>query len=190
MSISVPLSIKRWGFEHKYLPEMIYKEGAKFILPFFHDKDHLSKLFNTFCIHADGVESPYRKDEFRVCVVRFEEDVLCLELTFPEPEESPLCRNAYLFFTEELDYLCYYTLERPRDDALPKGADVEENDFSFMCAWVDDAHLNFGMHQIDSQEAMLVFNEMFECSKYAEEYREAIEKCNALKEHEQEFVTE
>ena len=176
MGLMIPLTVKRWGFEHRYLPEMIYKDGEDFVIPFFRDKDHLCKLFDAFCIHADGIGSPYSKNEFRTRVVRFDEDVLCLEFTFPDPEESPLCRNAFLFFTEGFDYMCYYTLEKPKDDDLPEMAD-DEGDFYFMCACVDGAHFNFGLFQFDPHEALFTFYNMFMCSQYGEEYREALEKC-------------
>jgi len=176
MSQKVSVFGKRYIFEHKYLPQMIYQLKDEFIVPFLKDKNHLSKLFNTFCVQVDGNRSPYRRDEFGVRVVEYDDDVLCIALTFPEPEDTPLCRNAFLFVTEGFENICYYTLERAKEESDP-----EEYGMSFICAWFEGAHLNFGRHRVDAQEAMDTCYELFDGSRYGLEYILELDKCRNVK---------
>ena len=174
----VPVFGKRYLFEHKYLPQMINKWKEDFIQPLMEDKNLLSELFNEFCTQIDGIGSPYSKEEFSTHVVDYGDDVLCVALAFPDPESSPLCRNVFVFFTTGCNDLCYYTLERAQEESEP-----EEYSHSFICAWFEGAHFNFGRHRVDSQEAMDTCYELFLGSQYARGYLSELDKCRNTASH-------
>ncbi len=53
---------------------------------------------NYLIFEQEGVSNPYTEDDFDVIASKVTEDILMLKVTFPEPEEEPLCYCSYFFF--------------------------------------------------------------------------------------------
>ena len=87
----------RYYFEHRYLPRTYYEYRGAFINKLAKERDMLYKLF---CLFADQneVKHNYTEEQFRIDSGKLDDSIYYLAFTFPEPEESPLCKYAYLFF--------------------------------------------------------------------------------------------
>lgn len=129
----------RYLFEHKLLPLWFFEDKDKLLGALLQDKDMLFKIINNI-FEKEGVENPYSKEQFSVLPKRVAEDVMALKISFPEPEQEPLCYCCYLFFDKEFAKLRYYCVE--------KGQEVyggERVVYPFICSWTQDGgHLNHG----------------------------------------------
>ena len=59
-----------------------------------------------------GLECPYTEDQFNVEAVKLSKDISLLIITFPEPEQGPLCYKSYLFFDEDFGRSMYFCIEK------------------------------------------------------------------------------
>lgn len=66
-----------------------------------------------------------------------------MKITYPEPEEVPLCYCSYIFFTPEFNHLAYFCVEKGEGHA-------------FLCRWTqEESHEKFGEVAMDEQGQIL-----------------------------------
>lgn len=112
----------RFGFEHHILPNGFYTDKLNFIGMFLLDKNGLFYVLKGM-LEEQGLECPYTEDQFKVEPLRLNEEISLFTLTFPEPEQGPLCYKSYLFFDEEFKRAMYFCIEK------------NENGVPSVCAW-------------------------------------------------------
>ena len=140
----------RYFFEHKLMPEGFYKEKEKFIMLLLEDKEILFRTIDDL-FNKQGFINPYTADQFDIDAAKLEDDVLIVKVTFPEPEEEPLCYCSYMLFTKDLEKKCYFCIE--------KG---QEEDFPFVCSWSPDGvHHNYGQCSFEEHDYLQRCVEMF-----------------------------
>ena len=124
----------RYVFEHRILPQWFYEDKEQFVGLLLHDKNVLFRVINNI-FEKEEVSNPYTEDDFGVIASKVTEDVLMIKITFPAPEEEPLCYCSYLFFDHDFEKINYFCIE--------KGNEYGEN-YPFVCSWDEDGHSNYG----------------------------------------------
>ena len=125
----------RYQFEHRFLPEMFFEDKAQFIGIVLKDKNILFRVIDEIFTKGE-VPNPYSEDDFTIDAARIAEHVLMLKISFPEPEEEPLCYCSYLFFDDEFEKLGYFCIEKGNE---------ESNSYPFVCSWTPEGtHVNHG----------------------------------------------
>lgn len=90
----------------------------------------------------EGVENPYAENEFRIEVVKCDEEFMVIKIVFPEPEEEPLCYCSYLFVDKEMKNLKYFCIEKAN------GLEI-----AFVCSRTDSGqHMNYGNCSMEDKE--------------------------------------
>lgn len=138
----------RYFFEHKLLPKWFFDEQMNFTISLLQDSSILYKAINDIYT-GEGVENPYTSDMFKTEGGRISEDVFLLKITFPEPEEQPLCYCQYLFFDEKFEKVSFFTIER--------GIRIETGEtVPFVCSWeADETHNNHGICTFEENDDFL-----------------------------------
>ena len=132
-----------YQFEHNFLPQWAY--GAP---DFFNDlinhgeKETLYRAAKNV-YDKNGLEFPFKEDDFSGFHVRLDVDTVCVLLRFPEPQEVPLCYCSFIFMDANTNQIQYYTLE--------KGADpITNREMRFMCGWDKKLeHKQYGSYYVD-----------------------------------------
>ena len=125
----------RYMFEHRLLPQWFFKEKERFVAPILKDKGILFEVLDQI-FRKENVDNPYSPEQFNSEAAKLTDEVLMVKITFPEPEEEPLCYCSYLFFDLAFEKIAYFCIERgnPAGDDLP-----------FVCSWTKEGtHLNHG----------------------------------------------
>ena len=137
----------RYLFEHKLFPLWFFENKDKLVGALLQDKDMLFKIINNI-FEKEGVENPYSKEQFSVSPKRVAEEVMALKISFPEPEQEPLCYCCYLFFDKEFVKLRYYCVEKGQETQ-----DGEGMEYPFICSWMPaGTHLNYGHCTLENDE--------------------------------------
>lgn len=124
----------RYFFEHQLLPQWFFKYQFQFIGILLNRKGLLYQMIDDL-FKEQGLENPYTPDLFDVTAKRLAEQ-MSVKISFPEPEEEPLCYCSYLFFDQEFDKVSYFCIERGN----PAG-----QMHAFVCSWTqEETHLNHG----------------------------------------------
>ena len=134
-----------YQFEHNFLPKWSY--GAP---DFFNDlinhgeKETLYRAAkNTY--DKNGIEFPFKEEDFSGFHVRLDVDTVCVLLRFPQPQEVPLCFCSFIFMDAKTNQIQYYTLE--------KGADpITNREMRFLCGWSKEGeHKQYGSYYVDEK---------------------------------------
>lgn len=89
------------------------------------------------------IENPYTPEDVPISVIKLHDTLFVLKITYPEPEEVPLCYCSYIFFTPEFNHLAYFCVEKGEGRA-------------FLCRWTQESnHENFGEVAMDEQGQIL-----------------------------------
>ena len=125
----------RYKIEHMLLPQMFYRYGLEFAAAMLQDKGLLFRIVDSV-FREHEIENPYESSQFTTEGMRITDSVFVLQITFPEPEEEPLCYRSYAIFDPEFTNRMYFCIE--------KGG-AKSNELPFVCAWTEDGtHLNYG----------------------------------------------
>lgn len=136
----------RYMFEHRLIPQWIHEEGTTFVAMLLQDKGLLYRIINDI-FEKEGVENPYREEQFQVESGKAAEDVMMVKICFPEPEDEPLCYCGYLFLDKEFEKVSYVVIERGNSFG---------KELPFVCVWeFEDGgpmHVNYGNCEKDGQD--------------------------------------
>lgn len=130
-------------YEHKVLPTNFFNFKGDFVATILKRKEVLYKVFDGM-LAEEGISNPYTEEHFRVDVLRSDAELMVLKITFPEPDDQPLCYYSYLFIDKELEKLRYFGVER----GTGLGG-VQK----YLCSWTPDGeHLNHGVYDPDENK--------------------------------------
>ena len=131
----------RYTLEHKLLPTLVYGEKESFILTLL-QRENIIYDFLAEILKIDNDTNPYQVEDFKVSVKKIGDNILCVTIKFPEPEEPPLCYCAHIIFDFNLDKICYFTVEN--------GIDRQNQSTQFLCSWDEnETHQNYGCCNIE-----------------------------------------
>ena len=131
----------RYMFEHRLIPDLLYKEGLGFMASIVSEGNVLNKIFLEM-LEKHEIENPYGEEAIKVEPFRIK-DIIVARIIFPEPEEEPLCYESYAFFDTVNERAGYYCLE--------KGGTIDDE--PFLCGWSEDGvHLNYNNCSFDRDE--------------------------------------
>ena len=140
----------RYFFEHRLMPDGFYKEKEKFIMLLLEDKEILFRIVDDL-FNKQDFKNPYTTDQFDIGAAKLEDDVLILKVTFPEPEEEPLCYCSYMLFTTDFKKACYFCVEKGHGEGFP-----------FVCSWSSDGvHHNYGQCSLEEHDYLKKCMEVF-----------------------------
>ena len=140
----------RYSFEHRLIPDLLYKEGLGFMASIVGEKNVLNEIFKEMLERA-RLDNPYGDEAIKVEPFRIE-DIIIANIIFPEPEEEPLCYEAYALFDTKQNRAGYYCLE--------KGGTLDDE--PFLCGWSEDGvHLNYGNCSFNREELLLNIIKLF-----------------------------
>lgn len=142
----------RYLVEHRLLPDFFYEKKGAFIGMLLHDKENLYQIADSV-FKQEGVENPYSSEQFVVESGKVDEKTLMVKLTYPEPEEAPLCYCSYLFFDSQFQHMGFFTLEKSY--GLPDGQVM-------LCTWTPDSHANYGQYSYEDNAAFLRSLEIYQ----------------------------
>ena len=123
----------RYYFEHRLLPQDFFEYGETLI-------GYLREN-GTYAIWEDltqsnGFDVIYSGEEYGLAEYPQEDGTEVIMLTFPKPEDTPLCSHVYLCLNPETGAQGYYTVEY-------------DNFFGeswYLCCWTKDGnHLDYGV---------------------------------------------
>lgn len=122
------ISEVRKTFEHGILPGGFYRDRKNFIGMILHKKEVVFEILRDMYIEQ-GLECPYSSADFSVFSAKLSDDVSMLKLSFPEPEEVPLCYCSYLFFDKDFEKIMFCTVEKGENTSYPvAGVWTEQGD--------------------------------------------------------------
>lgn len=138
------LSEARYILEHRLFPEWFFKDKLQFVGAIT-DKDQTAMydIMKKIC-EQENVKCTYKSEQYKSEVFKLDKDKLLVKLTFPEPENTPLCYRAYMIFNESFTEASYFTIEKSFDNK------------AVLCAWdKKKTHLNYGMFDGGKKQEML-----------------------------------
>lgn len=136
----------RYIFEHKMLPQWFFEDTTKFVGVLLNSKDVLYNIINDI-FEKENVENPYSEDDFKVEAAKLTDNVLFVKISFPKPEEEPLCYCSYLLFDEKFEKKRYFCIER--------GNELGE-ELPFVCGWTPDGtHVNYGHCGLGEEDGLI-----------------------------------
>ena len=145
-----PTHQARYMLEHRLIPELLYSEGITFMRLIADEKNILNKILLE-TLERDGVANPYGNNAITVKPFTIK-DIIIVKIIFPEPEEEPLCYEAYAFYDTMNERAGYYCLE--------KGGILGEQ--PFICGWNQDGvHMNFDNCSFDREEVFVNMLRLF-----------------------------
>lgn len=131
-----------YPFEHKLIPSVFYQKQDVFIKAVLSNKELLYQILNDMFIENE-IENPYTPEDVPISVIKLHDTLFVLKITYPEPEEVPLCYCSYIFFTPEFNHLAYFCVEKGEGHA-------------FLCRWTqEESHEKFGEVAMDEQGQIL-----------------------------------
>ena len=133
----------RYLFEHRLLPQFFFTETENFIGTLLSEKDVLYRIIDSL-FRKEDLENPYTAGQFSAEAAKITEQILMIKITFPKPEEAPLCYRTYLFFDTDFGKLGYYSVE--------KNSGIIDDE-PFVCSWSRDGqHRNYGNCSLEDDE--------------------------------------
>lgn len=140
----------RYLFEHRLLPRCFFENQLQFIGALLKDKEILFRIIDDL-FHQEGLKNPYTPDLFDVSAVGSMEQ-MAIKISFPEPENEPLCYCSYLFFDKTFEKVSYFCIEK---------GNSEGQMHPFVCSWTPEgAHLNHGHCALEKNEDFLRCSEI------------------------------
>lgn len=131
-----------YPFEHKLIPSVFYQKQDVFIKAVLSNKELLYQILNDMFIENE-IENPYTPEDVPISVIKLHDTLFVLKITYPEPEEVPLCYCSYIFFTPEFNHLAYFCVEKGEG-------------YAFLCRWTqEESHEKFGEVAMDEQGQIL-----------------------------------
>lgn len=125
----------RYMFEHRLLPHWFFEKKFAFVGMLHQDKGILYRIINDI-FEKEGAENPYTVDMFGASLSKITDQAMTVKISFPEPEEEPLCYCSYLFFDEKFEKTGYFCIEK---------GNTEGGMCPFVCSWTEDGnHRNHG----------------------------------------------
>lgn len=100
----------RYLLEHRLLPHWFFEQKMQLIGLLLRDQEVLYRIIGDL-FEKEGIENPYTADQFAVTVSK-PDDKMVVRISFPEPEEEPLCYCSYLFFDETFEKVSYFCIEK------------------------------------------------------------------------------
>lgn len=142
----------RYVFEHRMLPQWFFEDTTKFVGVLLNNKDVLYDIINDI-FAKENVVNPYSKDDFNVEAAKLTDNVLFVKISFPKPEEEPLCYCSYLLFDEKFEKKRYYCIERGNESG---------EDLPFICEWTSDGnHVNYGHCGLEEEGVLIRCMELY-----------------------------
>ena len=131
-----------YTFEHAWLPQLFFRQREVLTDALIKgDSSMLSRILSNLAGEV-GVPCPFTEDDFPVQVEGYPIDRYVVKVTFPEPEQAPMCHFACLCFDKGLTGLMYLTVEKSEET----DGDVRP----FLCSWsADDQHTNYGPCELE-----------------------------------------
>lgn len=134
----------RYYFEHKMLPNYLDKSPNAFITGVSVEKEAIiNRCFKDLC-ESNECEYPFTEQDFKVELIRLDNEILLIKIDMPNPTISPQCNNLIIIFSEDLFKHQYFTVEH---NEIVNG--------KFLCSWKGASHLNYGVIENDSTEEIL-----------------------------------
>jgi hypothetical protein len=145
-----PYHDARYYFEHDLLPRFFFENGLDFMGAIANKEDNvLNKVFldileksNLDNLYGDN---PIQIEPFAV------KDIYIAHLTFPNPEDEPLCYETFMIYNIETNICGFYCIE--------KGSKENQR---FLCEWTKETqHLNYGVCSNDTEEVIIDILKLF-----------------------------
>ena len=125
----------RYLFEHRMLPDWFFREGDRLVAALLQDETLLFRIMADL-LQKEGIRNPYTQRQFVAAVIKKAGPLTVLKITFPQPENEPLCYCSYLIFDNKFEKTAYFCIE--------KGNTIGK-ELPFLCRWTEDgSHLNCG----------------------------------------------
>jgi hypothetical protein len=138
----------RYMIEHQLLPKWFFNEGEDFIASLLENENMLCQIFNSI-YENEGIEFPYTPEDFAIIPLNMGNDSYCIMLLFPDPKVEPQCKYSFMFFTPDLTFQAFYTVE------VAISFFNHEKSY-FVCEWTkDEMHKNYGQHPIDDIDELI-----------------------------------
>lgn len=134
----------RYILEHKLFPEWFFNDKIQFVGALADSKANTAyDLMSRIC-KKKNIECTYKPEQYKSELFKIDNgNFLLLKLTFPKPENTPLCYRAYMIFNEDFTKASYFTAEKSFENKL------------FLCGWDKKrTHLNYGEFSGDEQQEM------------------------------------
>lgn len=130
-----------YAYQHKILPRNFYEFKQDFVALLLNRSEVLYRVLDDI-FSEEGIENPYKEEEFKVKPMEINEKYLSVKLEFPVPAKEPLCYESYIFVDKDLQNLSYFCVECG-----------SEPDIAFICSWTEKGqHLNYSNCIYDEQE--------------------------------------
>lgn len=121
--------------EHQLLPKWFYEGREFFINDLLDNEDMIFETLNSI-LEEEELENPYSREDFIVKGEIINDDILMMEVKFPEPKVGPLAYCCYMFFDNDYEKLDFYCIEKPCENSGEK---------PFLCSWTpEEQHINYG----------------------------------------------
>lgn len=142
----------RYMFEHRLLPHWFFENKLSFIGMLLREKEILYRILNDI-FEKEEEENPYTVDMFKVSSLKIADEIMMVKISFPEPEEEPLCYCSYLFFDKAFEKLGYFCIEKGNE---------EGGRCPFVCSWTrEGAHRNYGQCSFENNGDFLRCSDIY-----------------------------
>ena len=144
------LSEARYILEHNLFPQWFFSDRLNFAGAVVQKENNVPyDVMKNICKN-EGVECKYKPEQYKVEFFKLDNNSFLIKLSFPEPENTPLCYRAYMLFNEEFTQASYFTAERSFDEKV------------VLCAWdKDKSHINYGLFNGNEKQEMLKVIELY-----------------------------
>lgn len=143
----------RYGFEHRILPNGFYTDKQNFVGMILNNKNVIFEILSEM-LEKENIDNPYTADQFRIDSAQLTDEYYMLKLTFPEPEEEPLCYWCYLIYDKNFERTMYFCLEKAGDSDTP-----------VVCAWnAKGEHMDYGSCALDDTKAFTMCSQIFKAN--------------------------
>lgn len=121
----------RYHFEHRFFPTLFFEKSSELIEALLEEEGELVYDLLDETYEDNGLEIPFKMDEFKVYHRKPQKDYDMLRIVMPKPEKSLECQMIYLVYNAKNGKNWYFTVELERS---------EDFNGMFLCSWDSQGH--------------------------------------------------
>ncbi len=145
-----PYHSVRYYFEHELLPKLFFENELGFMSVIANkEKNVLNKIFLKIFEDAN-LNNPYGDNPIDIEPFAIE-DIYIAHITFPAPEDEPLCFETIMLYNIKTNKSGFYCIEKGNDET-PR----------YLCGWSNaEKHLNYGSCSEDMEKVIVDILKIF-----------------------------
>ncbi len=140
----------RYYFEHELLPKLFFENELGFMCAITNKENNVLNKYFLKIFEEESLNNPYGDNPINIETFVVE-DICIVEITFPVPEDEPLCFETIMLYNLKTNKSGFYCIEKGSGET-PR----------YLCGWDNAAlHLNYGSCSEDMKKVRVDILKIF-----------------------------